>query len=192
MYHLKMAQVERIGHHANALVGIGQHAGHERRRARTCQVVQHARTVAVERAVHFRGAIDEAVKQLRLGNDIRQHAHRGRLVGFRQRMGAIECGKAAVVAQKAGDHRVLVRRIKRSFRQRAHQARARRCGALVFRVERASLHRAHGGGHAGPAGAEDGKAKGRGGRCGWGRFHHPERWISNKSRKALWERACPR
>ena len=155
-----MAQVERVRHHAHALAGVGHGGGNgnvagcrtrsirfavKRYRLRcTGNVVQHPGTVAVERAVHLLGAVGEAVEQLGFGDGAGERLHGGCGIGFGKRMRASERHQAAVLAQEASHHRVLVGGVDGAFGKRGHQARASRNGALILRVERGGLHLAHG------------------------------------------------
>ncbi len=166
MRDLQVAQIERVGHHAHALAGICRGVGDRDgvgcrtlellvrgilfvvTRYRLCctgNVVQHPGAVAVERAVHLLGAVGEAVEQLRLGDGAGKGFHSGSGVRLGKRMRAAERHQAAVLAQEAPHHRVLVGGVDSALGKRGHQARARRDGTLVLGVERGGLHLAHGG-----------------------------------------------
>ena len=161
MRDLQVAQVERVGHHTHALAGVGRGIRNRRRvgyRARgilfaikryrlrcTGNVVQHPGAVAVERAVHLLGAVGEAVEQLGLGDGAGERLHGSCGIGFGKRMRTTERNQAAVLAQEAPHHRILVGGVDGALGERGHQARTRGDGALVLRLERGGLHAAYGG-----------------------------------------------
>ena len=90
------------------------------------------------------GAVGAAVEQLGFGDGAGERLHGGCGIGFGKRTRAPERHQAAVLAQEASHHRVLVGGVDGTFGKRGHQARAGRNGALILRVERGGLHLAHG------------------------------------------------
>ena len=91
------------------------------------------------------GAVGEAVEQLGLGDGAGERLHGGCGIGLGKRMRAAERHQAAVLAQEAPHHRVLVGSVDGALGERGHQARTRGDGALVLRLERGGLHAAYGG-----------------------------------------------